>query len=562
MNRSGRNFQSGRQSIGADTAYRKVRKLGEGGMAETYLCVRREPGEPGDHRTRKTTIEDRLCCKRLHHYRDERPEFRADLEREAAIVAALRHSNIIQLKDWDLVARELYFELVEGCDLRQVLTEVPGRKLAAPVVTLIGLEICKALAYAHSRTRRGKPAGIVHRDISPSNIMISYAGEVKLADFGLAVVVALEQRDGEPLSGIARGKLPYMAPEQAKGDPFADHRVDLFSLGVVLFELLAGRRPAIGSDDEVFAALSTGQHPPLHELAPEVPELLEQVVERLLQPNPAQRYQRADDVIDVLTALTPPANLFRELGALASVAKPPETLTFAAYSDEFEDEVSYDTSVSGVGALRPTGELEAAAAARLESATPRPPEPDTEEVSVARMQQQGPARRRPLARWFGGASALSTVGAALAIGFSGRGELDRGAEPSAALLASAAPAPSVPPDSTRTASRADGTEGLAEAARPEVAPEPPAAPPSLTAEPPKSARSQLASASLRVGVVPIAQVWVDGRYLGWSWSPINIKLKPDVEHTVAAGEHHAEITQSVRLAPGERRELTLHLPPQ
>jgi serine/threonine protein kinase len=560
MVRAGQNFQSGRHSIGADTYYRKVRKLGEGGMAETYLCVRREPGEPGDPRTRKTTIEDRLCCKRLHWYSEAGPEFDAAAAREAAIVASLRHSNIAILRDWDLVAGELYFELIDGCDLRQLVAAVTGGRLAAPLVTLIGIELGKALAYAHSRTRKGKPAGIVHRDISPSNVMISYAGEVKLTDFGLAVVVALEQRDGEPMSGFARGKLAYMAPEQARTDRFADHRVDLFSLGVVLYELIAGRRPAIGSDDEVYAALSTGQHPPLRQFAPEVPLQLEQIVERLLHPNPARRFQNADDAIDALTVLAPPHNLFRELGVLASRAVPPQTVTFRAFSDEHEPSSELaavpSPSVNREGATTAPHQvaLTTSTSTRLNSLEAgEPEEARADDVHSNAPSLQRRAKRRTMVRRVGGVAALAAGAAIVLTAQPGVGtKSDREPATSVALLA---------PDPQPSAVLAPAA---ADSAREDATSEPGGpveAPPLLpAAAPPKTARAELANATLRIGVVPIAQVWVDGRYLGWSWSPISVKLEPGVEHIVAAGEHKSEITRRVRLEPGERSALTLHLP--
>lgn len=580
----GPNFQSGARLVGP---YQKVRKLGEGGMAETYLCVRREPGEPGDPRTRQPTIEDRICCKQL------RPSARpADLAREVAIIGSLRHSNIVQLRFWDLVARELYCELIDGCDLRQLVTVVDRGKLSAPLVALIGIELCKALGYAHARTSKGAPAGIVHRDISPSNIMISYAGEVKLTDFGLAVVVALEQRAGEPLSGVVRGKLPYMAPEQARGDKFADHRVDIFSLGVVLYELLAGRRPAVGSDNDIYAALSTGQHARLHDFAPDVPEQLERVVERALHPNPAHRYQDADSMLDALAELAPPHNLFRKLGELAKRAQPPETVTYTPFhvAELPDEDVAGDAltdhdlpiqlserapstafvapvddtpqSLHKLAADHPIDEVPDSAAIE-----PIKPAPSAVLANDDRaLPQPVKAKTRAKTRWISGAAALSISAVVLLLGAELGGATKQDGRPKTSLasgtpaalpleLAATKQQPTPPEPAPLAMQTADGAQQHQDDQ---------ASPPAPPVGGEDAARQiepvELANASLRVGVVPIAQVWVNNRYLGWSNKPIAVKLAPDVDHVVAAGENKAEISRTVRLAPGEHRAITLRLP--
>lgn len=505
-------------------------------MAETYLCVRREPGEPGDARSRKTTIEDRACCKRLLPHHDERPEFRADLEREAAIVACLRHSNIAQLRGWHLAERELYFELVEGANLYVVVADLPGHQLAPPFVTLIGIELCKALRYAHSRTREGKPAGIIHRDISPSNVMISYEGEVKLTDFGLAAVVALEQRAGEPLSGIVRGKLPYMSPEQARGDRYADHRADLYSLGVLLYELLAGYRPfdsAGDDDDSIFERIDGGRYKPLLEALPTVPKELADIVERLFRRNPAQRFRNADEVLDALAALAPPHNLFRELGELAKRAKPPETLDYKAFRDADDN----------APVLEPAGD-----------------------AGFAHLQQ--PARRGPSGRVLSGATVILVALVAALLLLAPKPSVGAKQEPLSSSareqvpVAVAAVQPVLAAEVPRLTADVDAANAVETASR-SASDSVPSADTKKDLEESAAAKKpspQANPGTLQVGVVPFARVWVDGKYLGWSWSPITVKLDPDVEHTVAAGEHKAEISQPVRLGPGERRSITLRLP--
>src|ERR1700761_8410212 len=141
--------------------YKRVRRLGIGGMAETFLAVQR--GTAG--------FEQRVCMKFILASQRENPDFRRLFLREASIAASLRHSNIVGVIDVDEVAGYLVLELVDGVDLRTLLSEAPNHRLHGELGTLIAIELCKALAYAHGRTRRGQPDGIVHRDISPSNIL-------------------------------------------------------------------------------------------------------------------------------------------------------------------------------------------------------------------------------------------------------------------------------------------------------------------------------------------------------------------------------------------------------
>jgi hypothetical protein len=340
-----------------------------------------------------------------------------------------------------------------------------------------------------------------------------------------------------------------MAPEQAKGDKFADHRVDLFSLGVLLYELLAGRRPALGSNDEIYAALSTGQHPPLRDFVPDVPEQLEKIIERLLSPNPAHRYRDADSAIDALAELAPPHNLFRALGELAKQAAPPETLTYTVFGD---NHVLADESLG---------------ASPLPLRTETPDVTSTPDISATPVDEPllpRPAKHRATSRLIGGAAALSVSLAALAGLSAANGGGEKVAE--AAVIkslgtravdthpSSAAPEPAPLGVAIDQPSETRATE---ESGTVLASPDPKR----VNEKPVHEASAQTAAlASLQVGVVPIAKVWVDGRYLGWSWSPINVKLDPDVEHVVAAGERKAEVKQAVRLAAGERRVITLHLP--
>jgi len=292
-------------------SYTSVRRLGAGGMAHTFLGCRRE----------SQGFEQRVCIKVMRDYGQMSPAAQRLFAQEANFAALLRHSNIVAIVD--VVADgALILELVDGVDLRGLLRAMPGGQLPWELAVHIALELCKALDYAHNRTLRGRPYGIVHRDVSPSNVLISYAGEVKLTDFGIAKAVD-QQSDG--VSTI-RGKLSYMAPEQATGRA-VDGRTDLFALGVILYEMLSGRRPFDGEGEaETLQRIVAGQCPPLSQLAPTAPAGVVHIVERLLRVDPAQRFASAAALMDALASFAPPLLSHRRLGTLVNQAMPHETL--------------------------------------------------------------------------------------------------------------------------------------------------------------------------------------------------------------------------------------------
>lgn len=288
-----------------------LRRLGGGGMADTFLAHRR--GEGG--------FEQRVCIKVMRSQMRRDAEARRLFEREAALAAMLRHGNIVSVVDVVADGEALVLELVDGVDLATLVQAMPGRKLPHHVAIYVVRELCKALEYAHTRTLRGEPHGIVHRDISLANVLISYAGEVKLADFGIARAIASPV---EPASMI-KGKLSYMAPEQAAGDE-VDGRTDLFSLGVVFYELLSGQRPLVGQGQAALLRnLLDGVYRPLCEVAPMVPSGVELVVHRMLAREPEGRIQTATEVFDALEAFSPQGNTYRQLAELAELAKPQRT---------------------------------------------------------------------------------------------------------------------------------------------------------------------------------------------------------------------------------------------
>jgi eukaryotic-like serine/threonine-protein kinase len=281
-------------------------------MGETWLGVQR--GEGG--------FEQRVCLKFIHECFRDSEQAAALFLREAAIAASLRHSNIVGVIDADVRAGYMALELVDGADLRTILRNAPEHRLPAPLAACIAIELCKGLHYAHTRTRGEEFAGIVHRDLSPANVLISHAGEVKLADFGVAKVI---RATGDVMSAV-RGKLSYMSPEQMAGRP-ADAQSDLFSLGVLLYETLSGQRPFDGDNDaDTVRRIMRGEHLPLGGVAAHVPAGIAAVVESLLAVAPEGRPGSAADVIDAFEEFAPSPTAHFELARLALQSRPHETL--------------------------------------------------------------------------------------------------------------------------------------------------------------------------------------------------------------------------------------------
>lgn len=335
--------------------YLLERRLGVGGMAETFVARREGAGG----------IEQHVCLKRVLPAFNGDKSFRDQFQREARLAARLRHSNIVGTIDYGSVDEVQYMalELVDGLDLRALLSAQPDKLLVEACVVLVAFDIAHALEYAHEP--RENDEGIVHRDVTPSNVLLSIRGEVKLADFGVAK--ALGTATSMTATGVMKGKMPYMPPEQMKGGAI-DGRVDLFSLGVLMYEALAGRRPFVGAHDvEVMSRIISGDRPALRELVPGVTPGLAAVVESLLAIEPDERVPTATALIDLLTPFVPPPSA---RGHFASLIQ-------SAYGDERHEGADSDTVLAGAAELpvpgaTPTADAYASTAIAL-SAPPAPP---------------------------------------------------------------------------------------------------------------------------------------------------------------------------------------------
>ena len=250
--------------------YTLLYPLGVGGMGEVFLA--RQEGQHDIHRL--------VAVKRLLGAVNRDDRFVTLFLDEVRIASQLTHGNLVQVIDHGKFGGHHYMamEYVHGENMQSVLSRLAQRdeRLATDLLLQIACAVCQGLDYAHSkRGMDGQPLGIVHRDISPQNILISFQGQVKIADFGIARAA---ERTHETLGGELKGKLAYMSPEQANAQAL-DHRSDIYSLGLVLYEALAGVNPL--RRDKSLATLDAvraPEIPPLAELRPDLPhELLEQV---------------------------------------------------------------------------------------------------------------------------------------------------------------------------------------------------------------------------------------------------------------------------------------------
>lgn len=261
-------------------------KIASGGMAELFKAKRK--GVEGFEKT--------VAVKRILPHIAEDRELVEMLIDEAKIASQLNHPNIVQI--FDLGKKEgFYFiamEYVHGKDLRTILKTLnsKGKILPYDISAYIAMKICDALYYAHNKTdSSGKPLKIVHRDVSPQNILISFDGEVKLTDFGVAKA---STKIHQTVAGQIKGKMLYMSPEQSKGSKEIDHRSDIYSLGAVLFEMITGKKLFMAeSEMAVLEKVQKGKIIKPTKLNPDVPAPLENIVLKALKVRPSDRYQSA-----------------------------------------------------------------------------------------------------------------------------------------------------------------------------------------------------------------------------------------------------------------------------
>ena len=305
------------------TRYHVVSKIAHGGMAEIFLALQK--GEQG--------FQKPVVLKRILPSLAADPKFVRMFVDEAHIASRLNHSNLVQVLDLGRAGSQyfLVLEFVDGWSLEQIRRRALQAKLKLPIplaLTIVGA-LCRGLAYVHTRERHGVPLGIIHRDVTPQNVLISQQGEVKLADFGIAKAVGKSEKSA---TGVIKGKFAYMSPEQSTAGQL-DARSDLFSVGTVLYLLVTGRKPFDGPTDadvllQVRRAKPAKPSTVVKDLNPEV----ERLINRALRGDRDKRWQSAEQMADKIDAIlvklgqpSGPAPLKRWLETLSARdgAKPP-----------------------------------------------------------------------------------------------------------------------------------------------------------------------------------------------------------------------------------------------
>jgi serine/threonine protein kinase len=296
--------------------YQILERIATGGMAEIYKA--RLEGIGGFQRT--------FAIKRILPHLSTNQEYIAMLVDEAKVSGLLSHANIVQILDLGQVGDIWYIamEYVDGRDLGAILRRARERGLCLPVphTVFIALELLKGLEYAHQRQvmrgGRAVPLNIVHRDISPPNVLLSFQGEVKLTDFGIA---RASHKVLETQSGIIKGRYDYMSPEQAAASEL-DQRSDLFAVGVVLYEMLTGEHPfRTETEFGTLERIRTGRYVAASKRNPDVPRALDALLDRALRVAREERYPSATAFKEALDRFFQDSGFIFTQNTLASYAR-------------------------------------------------------------------------------------------------------------------------------------------------------------------------------------------------------------------------------------------------
>ncbi len=342
--------------------YLLLDRINAGGMAEVFLA--KQAGDPG---------APHLAIKRILPTMVEDAEFLTMFLDEARISVQLNHANIVQLYELGHHEDSIYIamEYVSGKDVRQLLDRhrADGHAMPIPQAVFIAAQVCEGLEYAHrKKDAKGADLHIVHRDITPQNILLSYRGEVKVIDFGIAKAA---NRIQKTQAGILKGKFGYMSPEQVLGKE-VDHRSDLFAVGVTLFEMLTGERLfAADSDFSTLERVRNAQVPPPRTLNAAVPEELERILYKALAREPSDRYASCGELGKELSEFLrrsgfsySPAQLglfLREVFAEDCAREEARLGKLTGVELEGEDELERPTRPEPMSAPRPTAQPRPAA---------------------------------------------------------------------------------------------------------------------------------------------------------------------------------------------------------
>ena len=361
--------------------YTLFERIGRGGMADVFKA--RVQGPAGFERI--------FVVKRILPHLSDDPIFTKMFIDEAKLAARLNHPNIVQVFELGSVDNEYFMsmEYVRGRDLAETMRTLWAR-VGPPrpeLVAYIGREMCRALAYAHDFTADdGTRLGMIHRDISPSNVMLSSDGAVKILDFGIAKALGGD-KDESTKTGTLKGKFAYMAPEQTTSND-VDRRIDIFATGIVLHEILTGRRLFKGENDlQTIEKVRQCDVPPPSLHNPLCPPEMDNIVLMALAKNPLERFQSASEMADALddivhAARFQPTQLAQLMGSLF----PADTGVDGrlAASQRQPSTASVSPSRSNTSALRLRAAGSSSNPARMTSATV-PPVPPAQTGSLPRM---------------------------------------------------------------------------------------------------------------------------------------------------------------------------------
>lgn len=547
--------------------YKLVKLIAAGGMAEVYLA--KQAGAAG--------FEKQVCLKRIlpHLARDK--QFVEMFLNEARLASQLDHPNIVSIFDLG-EANGNYFiamEFIDGPNLRSVAKRAKevNELLPIPEVLKIVAQAAAGLEYAHDLTdREGNPLGLVHRDISPDNILVHRNGTAKVVDFGIAKAA---NSAGHTRTGTLKGKVAYMPPEQLRGEPL-DRRTDVWALGVVLYELLGGKRPWDASNEvALIGAIMTTEPQPLNELRDDAPAELVRIVHQALVKERDQRYQSCaelqHDLEQLVVTMGQSITNARIADFVKAYSAPPDPSASEGTGAEMG---AIEAETFGTGAVAPiVGQ----------PGTPAGPGSETPAGTDAGtlMMPGGPAAPQPKSRAlvyglaaFGAIAVLAGGGAAVIL----KGGQSDEQQPVAVERATApkAPAPPAPPPPPPVEPPKEVVQAPppveapkpAEPARPRVVAraDPKPAAPAAPAEPQAPAvviqreapppPSVTAKGELVLMVRPWAKVEIDGREMGVTPLPDAIKLAPG-EHKVRLmnSELEKDITRTVTIEAGQRAVL-------
>jgi eukaryotic-like serine/threonine-protein kinase len=531
-------------------------KIASGGMAEVY-------------RAKTSGAED---FQRLVAIKCMRPEltlndqFITMFVDEAKLASSLTHPNIVQINELGRVGNQLFIamELINGRDLRHILSRSKETQIQIPVgfAAYVIAKAAEALDYAHAmKSLDGRPLKLVHRDISPQNILVTYDGQVKLVDFGIA---RAEERRTETQAGQLKGKLAYMAPEQTLGGAELDHRVDIFALGAVFYELLTAQQLFSGDDPiEIVEKIRGGNLPGARETRPEVPEPVDLLIKKCLARKPVDRWESAGEISDALarylvvedTVVGP-----RYAGKLMGQLYRQEIEEIGGRLKHFMTLTERDcvfTAATGVTEIYKPATSSAATApeltgARLSGSAEKQPAP-TEILSAEQLGVKSAsgastvatfsAGKRPNAvTWIAfGVTVISLLVAVLAL----------------VIRARRAPEPPRPPPVAAVAPVA-APPPVEEPPAPAPAPAPVIAPPvAVTSSAPPPAAKKSVAAKAKSGYITVghkgtreAKVFIDGGDAGYS---------PLMGIKVPAGKHHIEVVEMLGDKPGRtvKRDITV-----